>query len=397
MKRTRAVPVVLLKINRLMKEPCSSYRNCQFFPFIHSLVSLLFLSLFFSGCAGRFDNSLWHQHYQPIEDLQALSFAEDAFALAQQHYGVSEYPVRDIHIRQSIVKKDIFLFSRADIVDFHNLSRRIFLSKEYFPEKLIWSSLDEKTREYVEQSASEKVLPVKGQQKIVEALNALIPSESFYQEIISYNYTESKEQHRDIKKKDIADRKKYLRNFLTSHFSFCLLPKPGKRYVLEGVEICECLAPEKGLCVLYVSAAPGDSHFFPQLAHEVFHLLSPKCYDWYVEGLSNVFSEFYCATVGHSWRPVLDDLQAGKHTDPYAISYFMMRDIQNEAGRYLNNFMEFTVWSDENNIRKHIDVTGWIKTLPHGIRGRVVKIIEQYAPSLTAHRGSLNSFILPQR
>ncbi|MCK5195463.1 MAG: hypothetical protein KAQ71_16745, partial [Desulfobulbaceae bacterium] len=68
--------------------------------------------------------------------------------MAQQHYGVSEYPVRDIHIRQSIVKKDIFLFSRADIVDFHNLSRRIFLSKEYFPEKLIWSSLDEKTREY---------------------------------------------------------------------------------------------------------------------------------------------------------------------------------------------------------------------------------------------------------
>lgn len=244
-----------------MKKPCSPHSNSQFFSFIHSLVSLLLLSFFFFGCAGRFDNSLWHQHYQPIEDLQALSFAQEAFSEAQQQYGDSEYAVRKIHIRQSIVKKDISLFARADIVDFNSLSRRIFLSKESFPEKFIWSSLDEKTCEYVEQSASGKVLSVEGQQKIIEALNALILSESFFQEFSSYKYTESKEQHGNIKKKDIAGRKKYLRNFFVSHFSGSLLPMPGKKSVLEGVEICECLEPEKDVCILYVSTAPGDPLF----------------------------------------------------------------------------------------------------------------------------------------
>ena len=378
-----------------MKEPCSPHRNFQFFPFIHSLVSLLLLSLFFSGCAGRFDNSLWHQHYQPIEDLQALSFAQDAFSEAQQQYGDSEYAVRNIHIRQSIVKKDIFLFSRADIVDFNNLSRLIFLSREHFPQKNIWNSLDEKTREHVEQSASGKVLPVEGQQEIVEALNALILSESFYQELSSYKYSESKEQHRAIKRKDIAGRKKYLRNFLASHFSSSLLPMPRKKPVLEGVEICECLEPEKEVCILYVSTAPGDPLFFPQLAHEVFHLLSPNCYDWYIEGLSNIFSEVFCEMAGYSWQPVLSSFYARKKTDPYAISYFMMRDINNVAGPYLRNFLNFTIWSDTSKTKKHVDVDGWLKTLPPDLRGHVIDIIRLYAPSLTAHKGLHNSFYLP--
>jgi hypothetical protein len=378
-----------------MKKPCSPHSNFQFPPPLFSFVSLLLLSLFFSGCAGRFDNSLWHQHYQPIESLQALSFAQEAFSEAQQQYGNSEYAVRNIHIRQSIGKKDILLFSRTDIVDFNDLSRRIFLSKEYFPEKSIWTSLDEKTRQYVEQLASGNVLSVEGQQKIVEGLNVLIVSENFYHELISCKYTESKEQHSGTRKKDIAGRKKYLRNFLTSHFSGLLLPMPGKKPVLEGVEVCECLEPNKDVCILYVSTAPGDPLFFPQLAHEVLHLLSPDCYDWYVEGLSNLFSEDFCKMVGHPWQPVLNSFYAKEKTDPYAISYFMMRDINNVAGSYLRNFLNFTVWSDAGKTRKHVDVDGWLRTLPPKTSRLVIDIIHLYAPSLTAHKGLHNSFYLP--
>lgn len=378
-----------------MKELCYPHSNSQFYPFIHTLVSLLFLSLFFSGCAGRLDNSLWHQHYQPIENLQALSFAQMAFMEAQQQYGDSEYAIQNIHIRQSIGKKDISLFSRADIIDFNNLSQRIFLFREHFPEKFIWSSLDEKIRKHIEESASGKVLSVEGQQKIVKNLNALILSESFYQELITYKYTESKEQQRNLKKKNMTDRKKYLRNFLTSHFSGLLLPMPGKKPVLEGVEICECLEPEKEVCVLYVSTAPGDPLFFPQLAHEVFHLLSPDCYDWYIEGLSNIFSEAFCKMADYSWQSVLDSFYAREKTDPYAISYFMMRDINKVAGPYLRNFLKFTLWDDASKTKKHVDVVKWLKTLPPDLRGRVIDIIHLYAPSLTAHKGLHNSFYLP--
>jgi len=378
-----------------MKEPCSLHSNPQFFPFIHSLVTVLLLSFFLFGCVDRFDNSLWHQHYQPIEDLRALSFAQEAFVEAQQQLGDSEYPVLNIHIRQSIGKKDILLFSRADIVNFNNLSRRIFLSKEYFPEKFIWSSLDEKTREYVEQSASGKVLPLDGQQKIVEGLNVLIHSESFFHEFGSNKYVELKEQRGDIKPKDIAGRKKFLRNFLTSHFSGSFLPMPGKRPVLEGVELCECLEPEKNVCILYVSAALDDPLFSPQLAHEVFHLLSPDCYDWYVEGLSNIFSEAFCAMAGYSWQPVLDSFYAREKTDPYAISYFMMRDINKVAGPYLRNILKFTIWTDASKTKKHVDIDEWLNTLPPDLRGHVIDIIHLYAPSLTAHKGLRNSFHLP--
>ena len=379
-----------------MKKPCSPHSNFQFFPSVLSLLCLLLLVFFFSGCLSRFDNSLWHQHYQPIEDLQALTFAQEAFSEAQQQYGDSEYAVRNIHIRQSIVKKDISLFTRADIVNFNNLSRRIFLSKKIFPEKIIWSSLDEQTRKYVEQSAFGKVLPVEGQQKIVEGLNALILSEIFLEELASGKYIEFKEYSGNIKKKDIAGRKKYLRNFLTSHFEDLLLPMPGKKSVLEGVEICECLGPENDECILYVSAAPGEPLFFPQLAHEVFHLLSPDCYDWYVEGLSNIFSEAFCEMAGYSWQPVLSSFYGREKTDPYAISYFMMRDINKVAGAYLRNFLNFTVGPDMSKTKKHVDVDGWLKTLPPDLRGRVIDIIHLYAPSLTAHKGLYNSFHLPQ-
>lgn len=98
---------------------------------------------------------------------------------------------------------------------------------------------------------------------------------------------------------------------------------------------------------------------------------------------------------GYSWQPVLSSFYAKEKTDPYAISYFMMRDINNVAGSYLRNFLNFTVWSDTSKIKKHVDVDGWLKTLPLDIRGRVIDIIHLYAPSLTAHKGLHNSFYLP--
>lgn len=374
----------------------SSPKSSQIFSLIKSIFTILSLVILLGGCAGGPDNTIWHQHYEPVEDIQVRAFVQNAFAEAQQHYGKAEYSVHDIHIRQSVSRKDRFLLSRADVSNFNEMSRQILFNRNDSPEDFIWDALTAEIRSYIKQAALGAELSVTGQQKIVNGLNNLIESETFYQDIISF---ESGKRIRDedrIRLRELSDREKYTRNFLENHFLHFLLSIPEEKYVLEGVEICECPVSEKGVCVLYVSADPGSPDFFPQLAHEVFHLLSPQCYDWYVEGLCNVFSEEYCAKSGCSWQSVLAGLHERKTSDPYAISYFMMHDVYTIGGPYLADFMRFAVWSDSDKTKKHIDITGWLNTLPLEIREPVEKIIWSYAPALKAHRGALNSFMLPQ-
>ena len=363
---------------------------------IYSVFIILSLVVLLGACVGRPDNTVWHQHYEPVEDLHIHKFVQDAFAEAQQYYGKSEFSVHDIHIRQSVFRKDRFLLSRADISNFSELSRQIFFNKDDSPEDLIWDALTAETRNYVKQAALGTELSVTGKQQVVTGLNTLIESYAFYQDLVLFESGKEGREEEILPLSELSGSEKYIRNFLDNHFLHFLLPIPQKRYALEGVEVCECLSPANNVCILYVSAEPGSPDFFPQLAHEVFHLLSPQSFDWYVEGLCNVFAEEYCAQHGCSWQSVLAGLHARKTTDPYAISYFMMRDIYNIVGPHLANFMKFAVWSDKDKTRKYIDIISWLNTLPPEMMDRVEKTIWSYSPSLKAYKGSINSFMLPQ-
>lgn len=166
----------------------------------------------------------------------------------------------------------------------------------------------------------------------------------------------------------------------------------------EDFSLTECVDPSNGIYVVYLAADPGDPNFYPLLGHECAHLIDPRIYDWYMEGIATVFSEETCRARGLAWggwrrRFERDD------RDPYALSYRMMRELK--AAFPIEYPALVSLYAEENPARwargrRRIEVDGWIASLPAARRGEARAIIARYAKGLRRHAKKPYAFEVPR-
>ena len=327
-------------------------------------VLVLAICIVLWGCAHiRDENVIWHQHYEPVENANIIAFAGRAFEEAERLYGAPKFLVNELHIRTSFPRSSKDSIARADIKNFQKLCADIWMNKNVFPVSGIWKSFSGKTRLVVEKCAAGKKTSVSEKIILTQNLN------------------------------EIMDSGQYHRKQLENIFFDSILPMPQTRRFAKEFELCETLDPAKGSFVLYTSVPEGDPTFFAQLLHEVCHLINPKIYDWYIEGLCYIFAEYILKRTNKDYGVIQKTFAPRKEKDPYAVSYFMMKDIQKVAG--LNKLFRYAVYNSGNSGKMHIDINAWLNTLSPGQKKIVADIIRDHAKILEKYDWK-NSFILPE-
>lgn len=368
-----------------------------FFRILLNILSLLFIFCFL-GCSfhGGEKNIVWHQYYQPVENEKILSYVWNSYYEAGKAYGPSHIPVDEIHIRQSVARYSNAILARADVVDWQQLTANACAHKIISTESA-WLDF-QKISCAADSVRRGSYFPLSIRLSILDKLNSLIQSDLFRSD-----YLLSEHKSQDIALADSFVTKKYFfkknglaanRRILEAVFPKIILAMPEDHYVPEGIQLCEMMPQVRGSFVLYIASDPYGLQFIPQLNHEVFHLLNIHLYDWYVEGLSSVFSEYYTEKSGYSWQEMrLFFLEHQQH-DPYAMAYFMMKDIYCVAQLYMKTFLKYAVWTDKQQGKMHIDIDAWLASLPQFIRNNVVSIIQKHEKNLHKHKGTKNYFNL---
>ena len=169
-----------------------------------------------------------------------------------------------------------------------------------------------------------------------------------------------------------------------------------RRYPLaEDFALTECADPRAGLFVIYLPVDPADPDFYPLLGHECAHLLDPRIFDWYMEGFATVFSEEICAEAGRPWPAKWRRRFERRKSDPYAVSYRMMRALRDAFPEHYRRLPRCSVPVAAGSERLRIDIDGWLAGLPPADRRRACRIIGRYAKVLQHNRGPRYSFTLP--
>ena len=367
---------------------------------VRLLLLFLFVCLTCSCTLLKRTPVVWHQHYEPVEQQNALLFTYEALDDAQNFFGSSIVPVQHIHIRHSIPRKHYALLTRADIVNWGQLAADLISFRNSALLNSLWAKFDLEVRQIILKGSKGDSLSLQQQLTVVAALNKLIRDRTFYHigAFSAVTLSPSLQKHLTVSsftKNDLAEIELVNRQLLEALLPASILPMPSPRYAKKGVELCECLDCRKGIFVIYISVGPGDPAFFPQLGHEALHIINPYLYDWYVEGLCNVFSEKICTAQGIPWTIMERHFQKERTKDPYAISYFMMREIYDTAGEYIKTFLGYAVWSDAKKSKMHIDIDRWLSTLPVGMRTEIVGVINVFGAQLQKNKMVRNSFIMP--
>jgi len=155
----------------------------------------------------------------------------------------------------------------------------------------------------------------------------------------------------------------------------------------------------KGVFTIFLDRKPNEYAFYGQLAHEVGHLLNAQLYDPYAEGLSSLFSEKMLKRYGKDWSGWEDYYR--KYEDPfYAATYFMMKEVSDVVGEQaLKSLLSHAKYDSRNSQVMHIDIDGWINSLPREKRAAVKNVIIKYAPTVQRSMRTLKdnkySFRLP--
>lgn len=346
------------------------------------LVSL-FIICCFSSCTLPANNQkpIWHQHYQPIEDEEILTYAWNSFSLATIQYGPPRIQVQNLHIRQSIAKKQNALLARADVYDWTGLTTAICSEKHALPELADVDRLQKTS--CAAASQHDRNLPLSSQLVMIRQLNNLIESDSFGADYMV-----------NPKAKNISNDPAGSRRFLENLFPQAILKMPVKQPVQEGLELCEMISSAPGHFVIYLPSAPGEAKFLGELNHEIFHLLNNQIYDWYTEGLASVFSEYATERSGNSWQEMRAFLEKGRNRDPYALSYYMMKEVSTASDNSINTILDFTVPTAAKG-SMHIDIDAWLASLTQEKKDKITAIIFRYAPQLEKTKGSKNYFLPP--
>ena len=373
------------------------------FVFRFLLVFVLFF--FITGCGGlQMSGGVeknWQQYYEPVESWQAVNFAHEAFAEAVRLYGPPAVPIGEIHIRQSVKRRHPARFSRADIVDWRLFVSFLSANRQAYPVSRFWENLSGETRSLVAKySASRKVMSVAEQLLLIEDLNRLVQSRSLYDASYFAQFMANRPALNKLGAGYLRLKKKKLERFnrrlIGAMFTArIILPYRERRWVPEGLELCEMADSVAGRVVLYVSSPDTAPEFYLQLAHESLHLLNPSLYDWYMEGLGNVFAEQMAARNHLDWSPWQQRFASRCKKDPYAIAYNMMREIVAVAGNDMATFLKFAVYSGQPDGRMRLDIDGWLAGLNQEKQKRILAILRQYGPQINRYRGQRNSIVLP--
>lgn len=161
-------------------------------------------------------------------------------------------------------------------------------------------------------------------------------------------------------------------------------PLPAESGLPRGFRLCEVVSAEKGEFAIYLSRRPAEYAFAGQLAHEVAHLLNPWLRDDYVEGLNTLFAEGFLKKQGRDWSGWERHFRDGG--DPFhGATYLMMKDVSAAAGaEHLKTVLRYATRAESAQPWMHIDMPGWIASLPLHRRGAVRAAMRAHADRICA-------------
>jgi len=167
----------------------------------------------------------------------------------------------------------------------------------------------------------------------------------------------------------------------------------AKNYrIAEHFSLTECIDSTNGIFVIYIEVDPTHPSFYPLLGHECTHLINPKIFDWYMEGIATQFSEDLCKKEGKSWAEWTKRFNKNS-TDPYALSYQMMHQIkQTVSPQTYAAILRYRAPNHFSPSRERIDIIAWLKTLSPKEQTKVISIIRRYEKQLLAHKSKQYDF-----
>ncbi len=330
-----------------------------------------------------------HQYYEPIEDADCIREAEAAFAEAVRLYGEPTAEVEEIHLRLSVRKDKISRLTRADILDWPGLAARLSAQNHQGDHERIWKTLSPQAQSALRRAGRDDLV-LEDRLAILAGLNAYIAAE----DAAAGDYPKPPGFFGRWRS---GDHERENRERLCRLFSGIIAPlAASKGRKAERFQLCECADAARGSYVIYVSVLPGEDEFHLQLAHEAHHLLDIDLYDWYAEGLGNIFAERWASQRGISWEPWRELFAKGSERDPYAIAYFMLRELDGVAGpEAMRSIHACAVPQVKDRGKRRVDIDRWLMGLEASKRTQARKTIMRYAPALRRYQGMENAFSIP--
>ncbi len=363
--------------------------------FLFSIISFSVVQLF---SAEEYESATeWNKYYEPIESPGVMQYVEKCFTEAQRLFGKPIQEVNEIHLRQSITRKNFNTFSRAEIHDWQNLAKSIYYKRDNPSYSYLWMKLDAHAQNAFKKLIADKPLDYLEKIRIINNFNRMIKSENFYNEQIFSQITTPKKGF--SLRRLLSSRKERFqssnRSIITKLFPNSILPAPKLKRISEGIELCECTDKQRGIFTIFIPSPPTKEDFYLEVAHEATHLLNTDFFDWYVEGMNNVFAQHMAKITNHDWTPWRRLFNNGEKSQPYAISYFMMREVMQVVGTNINGILAHKVAWGRDHKKMRIEINSWLATLPKEQRHKVINIITQFAPRLNANKGRRNAFVAP--
>lgn len=162
----------------------------------------------------------------------------------------------------------------------------------------------------------------------------------------------------------------------------------------EDFSLTECVDSTNGVFVIYLAVDPGHPNYFPLLGHECIHLLNAYVIDWYMEGIATLFSEQYCEETGREWGDWKRHFMRTRR-EPYALSYRMMLELQQELPDAYPTLIRFTAENGKGPDKLRIDIDAWLDTLSETQRDAALDIIADYAAVLSKQISAQYYFAVP--
>ncbi|MCH2207821.1 MAG: hypothetical protein MK132_18355 [Lentisphaerales bacterium] len=281
-----------------------------------------------------------YQFYRPINDAKVELFVSKALK-ELTYYGDFAFPMTEVHLRQSKLREEPRMYSRADILN--------------------WTLLNEKLHSELAIPSFPKIQHnLQSQLSLIKALNSLIADEKLVKQKPFSSLSLTNQQKKWAGKGFFGffseDHIKLNRNLLDTFLKDCVNSFQFIKRPPTGMQLCELADAKRGIYIIYLKHPVGSDAFYCELGHELFHTLDPTIYDWHMEGLANVFSEQLSTTFNFSWEHFQTILSDSKK--PYGASYQMMHEL------YLNEPNSLKKFTNNKLKRSHqksaIDTGKWL-------------------------------------
>ncbi|MHC4871651.1 MAG: hypothetical protein ACYTFY_07390, partial [Planctomycetota bacterium] len=158
-------------------------------------LSLIILVFSISSCFAEEEyasSTEWHKYYEPLESPGVMAYVEDCFAEAQRLFGKPVVKVNEIHLRQSVERKNLQTFSRAEILDWQALAKNFYYKKDDPAYNYLWERLDIHAKESIEKLVKGESLNHVGRLRIISSFNRMVTSKSFYRKDLFSNIVPQK-------------------------------------------------------------------------------------------------------------------------------------------------------------------------------------------------------------